>query len=202
MMRRSLLLATAALTLAACGSQPRRSGDRVLDRDAALAQKHIRAGIEAYGEGDLTRAIAAFEAAVEADAFSGAAHNNLGKVYFHQNKLYLAAKEFGYAAKLLPDRPEPRNNLGMVFESAGQLDEAVAEYELALEVGPDSPMLLGNLARARVRRGDGGDEMRDLLSDLVMRESRPEWLTWARAELSRRGDSPLPANLTIERPTR
>jgi Flp pilus assembly protein TadD len=122
----------------------------------------------------------------------GPAHNNLGKAYFHQDKLYLAAWEFQYAMKLMPNTPEPRNNLGLVFESAGKLDDAVASYDEAMRLEPDNVQFIGNLARARVRRGDRDDDLRELLDKLVMRETRPDWADWARGQLATMKAKPAP----------
>jgi hypothetical protein len=53
---------------------------------------------------------------------------------------------------------------------------------VALE--PDNIHAMGNLARARVRRGDRDPDLRALLEKLVLRETRPEWLAWERGVLS------------------
>ena len=52
---------------------------------------------------DYDAAEAALKAALTADVMFGPAHNNLGKVYFHKGELYLAAREFDYAMKLMPN---------------------------------------------------------------------------------------------------
>lgn len=132
----------------------------------------------------------ALKKALSADIAFGRAHNNLGKVYYHQERLYLAAWEFQYAIQLMPNQPEPRNNLGLVFEAVGKLDDAVDAYSRALELEPDNPHLIGNLVRARVRRGDQDESVRTLLSDLIVRETRADWLTWARDTLALMGDVP------------
>ena len=113
----------------------------------------------------------------------GPAHNNLGKVYFRQGKMYLAAWEFQYAMKLMPNQPEPPNNLGLVFEAAGKLDDAAESYGKAVAREPDNIDALGNLARAP-RRGDKDAEVRDLLNELVLKDTRPEWVAWARDRLA------------------
>ena len=153
-------------------------------RDTAAADKHNADAMRHMERGEHDRAEASLKSALAADVMHGPAHNNLGKVYYHQGKLYLAAWEFQYAAKLMPGVPEPRNNLGLVFESAGKLDDAVAQYDEAARMSPDEAQFLGNLARARVRRGDHDAGMRDLLDRLILRETRPEWADWARAQLS------------------
>jgi Flp pilus assembly protein TadD len=160
-------------------SDPRRNSD-------VAGQKNAEA-MQLMNAGDYAGAEAALKSALAADVMHGPAHNNLGKVYYHQGKLYLAAWEFQYAAKLMPGVPEPRNNLGLVFESAGKLDDAVNSYGEAMNLAPDDAQFIGNLARARVRRGDRDGSMRELLERLVMRETRPDWADWARGKLAGMG---------------
>jgi Flp pilus assembly protein TadD len=154
-------------------------------RDADAAARENARGADLMDHGDWAGAEAAFKAALTADVLHGPAHNNLGKVYFHQGKLYLAAWEFQYAMKLMPNQPEPLNNLGLVFEAAGKLDDAVASYDKAAALEPDGVEPLGNLARARYRRGDRGDDVKVLLNKLVVLDTRPDWLRWAKTTLVR-----------------
>jgi cytochrome c-type biogenesis protein CcmH/NrfG len=84
----------------------------------------------------------------------------------------------------MPNQPEPRNNLGLVFEAVGRMDDAVKAYDDALKLEPDGANYLGNAARARVRRGDKGPELRDLLSKLIERDRREEWVSWAKERLA------------------
>ena len=74
-------------------------------RDARTAEQHHARAARLIAEGEWDQAEAALKAALAADVMYGPAHNNLGKVYFHQGKLYLAAWEFQYAAKLMPNPP-------------------------------------------------------------------------------------------------
>ncbi len=134
---------------------------------------------------DDAAAEAALKAALEADIMCGPAHNNLGKVYYRQGKLYLAAWEFQYAMKLMPNQSEPPNNLGLVFEAVGKLDEATDSYGKAVVLAPENVEPLGNLARARVRRGDRQGDLVALLEKLVLRDTRPTWLAWEKSTLVR-----------------
>jgi len=136
--------------------------------------------------------------ALDADVTFGPAHNNLGKAYYHQNEFYLAAWEFQYASKLMPDAPEPRNNLGLVLEAVGKMDEAINWYDQALQIRPDNPQFLGNDARARYRRGDHDDHLRQLLQELVEKDDRPDWSAWAREQLLRMGPGPATQPGTTE----
>ena len=188
--RQLLLLALAALPLGGCATarrpaardyQTRQDDPR---RDTALARQDNAKAADLIDAGDDAAAEKLLRDALTADIEFGPAHNNLGKVYFRQGKLYLAAWEFQYAAKLMPNQPEPRNNLGLVFEQVGKLDDAVKYYGQAMGMEPDNGQFIGNLARARVRRGDGGGEVRELLDKLVLRDDRPAWVAWARRRLA------------------
>jgi Flp pilus assembly protein TadD len=125
-----------------------------------------------------------FRRALQLDPRSGLAHNNLGTIYYEQGNLYDAANEFQSAANLLPSSPEPRNNLGLTLEAGDKVNEAIVEYQKAVDLDPDNPQLLGNLARAHVRRGDQDDQTKQLLRRLLEIETRPDWRLWAQRELT------------------
>jgi Tfp pilus assembly protein PilF len=122
------------------------------------------------------------ERALDADVMFGPAHNNLGKVFYHQDRLYRAAWEFQYAIKLMPDQPEPKNNLGLVFEKAGKLDKALKHYQEAHELAPDNAQMLGNLTRAKLRLGEKDQKLRKWLDALIMKDDRKRWTDWAREQ--------------------
>jgi Flp pilus assembly protein TadD len=151
-------------------------------RDVDKARKESDKAVELIHQGKYDEAEKTLKAALAADVTFGPAHNNLGDVYYHQHKYYLAAWEYQYAIKLMPNQPEPRNNLGLVFEQVGKLDEAIDNYAKAKEMAPDEPQFIGNLARARVRRGDRGAEIQDLLQQVVLKDTRPQWVQWAKEQ--------------------
>lgn len=168
-------------------------------RDTALARRENEQATRLLADGRYETAEKHLKNALAADITYGPAHNNLGKVYYHQSKLYQAAWEFQYAAKLMPGQPEPRNNLGLVLESVGRLDEAADLYGEAYAMEPDNAQFIGNLARARVQRGDQGSLTRELLSKLIMTDSRPEWVEWARERLA---TMTFPTTRTTRQPTK
>ncbi|HBO43826.1 MAG TPA: hypothetical protein DD670_07835 [Planctomycetaceae bacterium] len=140
--------------------------------------------LRAWAEGNLDEAESQFKKALAADVTYGPAHNNLGSLYYHGGRLYLAAWEFEYTAKLMSDRPEPHNNLGLVLESVGRLDEAIAAYESAVGLDSKNPHFVGNLARACYYRNKEDPVVRVLLERLLLIETRPDWLHWARQTLA------------------
>jgi len=157
-------------------------------RDAETAQRENSIGLEHLAGGETDQAIEAFKRAIEADVEFGPAHNNLGKAYFKQKKLYKAAWSFERARKLIPRNAEPLNNLGLVSERAGELDEAVEYYRQAVKLDPENISCRANLARAMILRGDRGNEVRSLLTQIIKEDDRPEWLLWARKQLRNIGD--------------
>lgn len=153
-------------------------------RDTDASRRNNAKGLRLLEEGKFEEAEGVLREALAADVSFGPAHNNLGKALYHQAKFYHAAWEFQYAIKLMPDQPEPRNNLGMVLESIGKLDDAVERYAEARERAPDNAQVLGNLARAKYQRGDKDEELQELLSEVAMKDDRPEWANWARERLA------------------
>lgn len=153
-------------------------------RNRSLAQQENALAVQLLADGDYEAAEKKIKNALTADVTYGPAHNNLGKVYYHQGRFYQAAWEFRYAIKLMPHQPEPINNLGLVFEAVGQLDSAVTQYDQARQLQPDNPQIIGNLARARYRNGDRSPELREILTDLIARDTRPAWVAWAREKLA------------------
>lgn len=178
--------------LAACQSDGKQSrsdqeGYRTIPaqigRDTGLARTLTTKAAVTLKEGNAEEAEQLLRDALTEDVMYGPAHNNLGQLYYQQKRYYEAAWEFQYAIRLMPHQPIPRNNLGLVFEATGQLDEAVEQYGIAVAEEPDNPELLGNLARAHIRNGKRGSEVRDLLQQIVMKDTRPEWRQWAEKQL-------------------
>lgn len=165
------------------GLNPDYLASEAMDTDAArhandLAIEHIR-------RGDPQRAMDAVRQAVLADPTFGPAHNNLAKLHFQQGNLIEAWREFEEAARLMPERPEPMNNLGLVLESAERLDEALLMYRNARELEPDNAEFAANLARVKLRLDQVDQELKSLLRELLLIETRPAWRDWARATLAR-----------------
>jgi Tfp pilus assembly protein PilF len=122
--------------------------------------------------------------AVRLDRDLGQAHNNLGVVYMNQRRLYEAASEFQLAAELLPTQAQPYSNLGLVMESANKLETAAEFYEKALARQNECVPAMANLARVRIRLDRRDEKTRKLLEQLVLRDTRPEWNSWAREKLA------------------
>lgn len=153
-------------------------------RDEKTAIEQTTRASELLAKGKSSAAEEALRQALIADVTYAPAHNNLGALYFEKGKLYLAAWEFEYARKLMPDSARAYNNLGLVYEQADRLDQAIEYFESAHRMESRNPEFIGNLARAYLSRDDRAPEAGALLSDLILYDARPEWVAWAREQLA------------------
>jgi Flp pilus assembly protein TadD len=123
--------------------------------------------------------------ALKADPYDGAAHNDLGVLYFRQSRLYEAASEFEVARKLMPGNPDPRLNLGLTFEKAGLYERAFSAYGAALEASPTHIRTIEAIARLTLRTGRTNDRLAGMLEDIALRGETSNWRSWAKEQMSR-----------------
>jgi tetratricopeptide (TPR) repeat protein len=199
-----LLLATLSLTGCSMLNRDTINTYKTLSEDGK-GDEETAAELEARGakqlkKGNLDKAQELLQRALEASVSYGPAHNTLGSVFYQKHQLYLAAWEFQYAAKLMPQRYEPYNNLGLTFEKANRLEEAIAWYSRAWEVAPQSAEVIGNLARAKIKNGERDDTVTMLLSELLMVDDRPGWLEWAEYHLIRIRNQGVPFSEMLSEP--
>lgn len=155
--------------------------DRDASGNAALATEKAA---RLFNKGRLDQAEAALKDALAADVTYAPAHNNLGIIYYETGQYYLAAWEFEYAARLMPDCPDPPNNLGMVYERVGRMEKAIENYTRAHTMQPQNPEFVANLARARLTLNEKDAEAYRLLADLLLCATRPDQAAWAREVLA------------------
>ena len=148
-----------------------------VSRSTVEAESLSRKGADLVLE-DPARAEAILCEALTKDLYFGPAHNNLGVVFLHQQKLYEAAHEFEWARKLLPGNPDPRVNLALTLERAGRLEEAFKTYETALEVAPEDLSAIEGLASLAVRTNRDEPRLRGWL-DAIALEGDRAWSAWA-----------------------
>ena len=159
------------------------SGDSIIRVEAsqspAKAKRLTNAGIRALESGNDDLASEKFVAAVAADPGYGPAHNNLGLMHYQAGNLFQAVLAFEEAMQWMPHDPSVAYNLGLTLEAAGKTIEAEELFLQAVEMDPVNPNYLGNLVRLRIRRGDRGPEIDQMLKDLILIETRAEWRSWA-----------------------
>jgi Tfp pilus assembly protein PilF len=164
--------------------------------DTVLAEaEHAKAvdylcGRTCGGACDLAKAEEHLQQALVADVTYGPAHNTLGMLYLKQHKLYLAAWEFEYANKQMPERFEPLYNLALVYEAADKLDRAIEYASMAFSIAPRNADVMETLIRTRLRNGESLEEVRPLVKEVLFYETRPSWVCWAKEQLSRAPENP------------
>ena len=154
------------------------------ERKLAEARRLNEQATRNIAEGNLDEAQRKLEAAIELAPSFGPAHNNLGILFFRQERFNQAAWEFRAAARLLPDKAQPRNNEGRVFEAVGKLSEALKSYDEAHKLEPANPEIAANLARMMLLTGRREARLRELLELVAGADTRPKWQAWAREQLA------------------
>jgi len=167
---------------AGCSAEP--SG-RSADETLAFARAENERAVLLIEEGKYRAAESVLQEVIAADPTFGPARNNLGLVYSRTGDLHPAAWQFEEASRLMPRRAEPHNNLGLLWDRADQYAKAADAFGRALQLDPGNVHYLGNLARVRVRRGDNDASLHEMLQDLMLRETRPDWRDWAKRTLLR-----------------
>ena len=116
------------------------------------ASDHMDRGREYAEQGELDKAVAEFQAAIELEPDNASAHRNLGTVYFRQGKWEEAAAAYEKAIQLKPDFGGAYGDLAGAYAELGRLSEAVAAGEKAIELAPDYAMAHNNLGVAYYRQ--------------------------------------------------
>src|SRR5258708_13721868 len=109
-------LAGAALTLAACASQPSTETKAVSDMGSVDARRraeiHTQLAGEYYSRGNLAVALAETRLAVKDDPTYVPAYNMQGLVFMELREDTSAREAFSQALRLQPNNPEVLNNYG------------------------------------------------------------------------------------------
>jgi superkiller protein 3 len=66
-------------------------------------------------------------------------HVELGKLYFHANRLDEAMAAFHQAVALNPNSAPAFNWIGRIFENKGQAEEAIKAFQRSIDLDPKSP---------------------------------------------------------------
>jgi Flp pilus assembly protein TadD len=135
---------------------------------------HLEAGRAHLQAGDMDKAVAEFEAAIQADPTLTEAHFRLGNAYAEQGQLDKAAEEFKAVVGLDASDADAHSNLGVVYYQKGQLDEAVSEFQAALDINPDDAEAHYLLGAAYVQMGRMDEAVKEFNTALEYNAELPE----------------------------
>lgn len=136
--------------------------------DAHLADL-VAAGTAALEDGDLRRALGAYQAVIDAFPDRPEGHNNLGALWSSLGEWSRAEACFDRVVDLLPGNPHVLFNRGVMRSRLGRHAEAGADFAAALAAAPGDAELHNNLGVSLFLRGDPDGARRHLDAALRLR---------------------------------
>lgn len=134
------------------------------------------------------QAAEAYRRALKLDPSMGAAHTNLGNLYYRTGRLADARAHYERALALDPDQPEARFNLANLHEEDGKIELAIAEYRRVVATCPDFPDAHYNLALALERVGSRVQSSRHFECYIELDSDKESiWVKMAASHLKRLG---------------
>ena len=103
-------------------------------------------GIVFLQRGELDKAIARLQAAIDLRPENGPAHNNLAKAFLQKGQLAEAMIHYRKFLEIEPQNVEARNILGTALIQQGHVREAVEQWQDALAIEPENGNAASNLA--------------------------------------------------------
>jgi len=103
-------------------------------------------GIIFLQRGELDKAIARLQAAIDLRPENGPAHNNLAKAFLQKGQLTEAMIHYRKFLEIEPQNVEARNILGTALIQQGHVREAVEQWQDALAIEPENGNAASNLA--------------------------------------------------------
>ena len=138
-----VIAALGSAMLAACGDKAPDSPTPVPSTSTPTApptpsaSERMALGMDYREQGELDKAVAEFQQAIELDPDFVEAHYNLGLTHADRGEFDAAIAEYEKALELAPDLAEAHNGLGTVYFDTNRLDQALAKYTEAIQLDPD-----------------------------------------------------------------
>ncbi len=101
------------------------------------ASELVELGLDYHEQGELDKAIAEFQQAIQIAPDFVEAHYNLGLAYSDQGEFDAAIAAYEEAIRLAPDLAEAHNGLGNVYFNQNRLEQALEKYEQAARLDPN-----------------------------------------------------------------
>ena len=103
-------------------------------------------GIVFLDKGQLDKAIANLQAAIDLRPENGPAHDNLAKALLQKGQVAEAMVHYRKFLEIDPENVEARNTLGTALIQQGRVSEAIAQWQQALAIQPNNGNAASNLA--------------------------------------------------------
>ena len=130
---------------------------RSAESDPNVQLAYILKGDYFFDRGNYVEAEGLLRKAVSLNWSNPAAHNNLGRALWRQNKLDEAIMQYHRAISINPKLAVAYNNLGIALAAKAMPDEAIAQFHRAMEIDRHFGLPHSNLARVLIREGKVDD---------------------------------------------
>ena len=118
----------------------------------SIVQNNYAKAVE--GAGDRDTAMKHYLEALRINPDFAEAHNNVGRLYYEDEKNLKAEKHYKQALKINPALAEPHNNIANLYMKRNDKDKAIYHYREALRLKPASSDILFSIARYYQILGD------------------------------------------------
>ena len=124
------------------GTEKEEGKDRPIVTEAI---HYFNSAVSFYNQRETSRAIQAYQKAIELNPASIEAYNNLGIIYQEMGDFGRAVEAYQKAIEINPQYEKAYNNLGILLFLKGRLEEATEAFQKALAINPNNVESLINL---------------------------------------------------------
>ncbi|UCB48645.1 MAG: tetratricopeptide repeat protein [Deltaproteobacteria bacterium] len=114
---------------------------------------HLFKGAVYHNRGQLSKAIAEYNKAIEINPEYAPAYNNRGFAYIGKGQYDQAISDFNKAIEINPEFAMAYNNRGYAYGVKGQYDQAISDSNKAIELNPKLAMAYNNRGLAYLNKG-------------------------------------------------
>lgn len=126
----------------------------LIDRNAANANDYNNRGLAYFQIGQLGRAIADYDRAIQLNPDLAGAYNNRANYYASLGRLEEAIADYDKTIDLNPVHVRAWINQGITYRDMGQYDEAIENFDFALRLGWLEGHIYAERGRTYHKRGD------------------------------------------------
>ena len=109
-------------------------------------QSHYNLGLASYHSGQIEKAIATYQKAIQLEPNFADAYGGLGVIYWRTGDLDAAIRHCQKAIKIAPENIEFHKNLTRIYWQKGMYDAAAVGYRIILELNPSDENALHHLS--------------------------------------------------------
>jgi protein O-mannosyl-transferase len=133
----------------------------VIRKSPGNARAYTHRGIAYENRGDLARAVADYNKAIEVNPYYYVAYGSRGNICLGKGALEEALADYTIAITIKPEDPLNHNNRGLVYMAKNDLESALAGFNKALELDPNFYNAFYNRALVYVRQGQYDQALSD-----------------------------------------